>query len=91
MIAFEFEYDAEQPDRIFLEINRRYNIAIEQTETGLSLRIYPRTDGQLWDYPFATFDVEETEVVALEREMEANSPVSCHQNRLAVESKDETN
>jgi hypothetical protein len=76
MIAFEFEYYPEQPDRIFLEVNRRYNIVIEQTEMGLSFRVYPRTDGQLWDYPFATFEVQETEVVTLERDMEANLPVS---------------
>ncbi len=69
-MTFEIDYDAELPDRVYVEINHRYDIAIKQTETGLSLRVYPRTDGQLWDNPFATFEVQETEVIALERDME---------------------
>ena len=40
------------------------------TEAGLSLRVYPRTKGELWDFPFATFEVDESEIVALERDFE---------------------
>ena len=60
----------EQPDRIYVEIDRRFNIAIERTEDGLALHVYPRTDGELWDTPFTTFEVDEAEIVALEQEME---------------------
>lgn len=90
-MTFEIDYEAELPDRVFVEINHRYDIAIEHTETGLSLRVYPRTDGQLWDNPFAAFEVQEAEVVALERDMSSDSSIFGSKFRVTVEPKDETN
>jgi hypothetical protein len=55
--------------RLYAEIDRRFNVAIERTESGLSIRIYPRTDGELWDSPFTTFEVDEAEIVELEKEL----------------------
>jgi len=69
MTAFNIELITEQPDHVYVDIDRRFNVAIERTETGLSLRVYPRTNGVLWDNPFTTFDVDESEIRALEREM----------------------
>jgi hypothetical protein len=68
MTAFTIDLNTERPDRIFVEIDHRFNVAIERTEMGLALRVYPRTDGELWDYPFTTFEVDEAEVIALEEE-----------------------
>lgn len=51
-------------------MDRRFDVAIIRTETGLELRIYPRTDGELWDAPFTTFEVDEAEITALEKAME---------------------
>jgi hypothetical protein len=69
MTAFTIELITEQPDHVYVDIDRRFNVVIERTEAGLSLRIYPRTDGDLWDNPFTTFKVDESEIRALEREM----------------------
>ncbi len=69
MTAFNIDQVTEQPDRIFVEVDRRFNVAIIRSETGLELRIYPRTEGELWDAPFTTFEVDESEILALEEEM----------------------
>lgn len=70
MTRFNIEIDDHLPEYIFVNVDRRYEIAIERTEEGLSLRIYPRTNDELWDFPFATFEVDESEVTKLEAEME---------------------
>jgi len=70
MTAFNIDLITDQPDCIYVEIGRRFNLAIERTETGLSVRVYPKTNGELWDFPFTTFEVEESEIAALEQEME---------------------
>jgi hypothetical protein len=70
MTAYNIDQITEQPDRIFVEVDRRFNVAIIRTETGLELRVYPRTEGALWDDPFTTFEVDESEIAALEAEME---------------------
>ncbi|HTU90412.1 MAG TPA: hypothetical protein VMF69_10085 [Gemmataceae bacterium] len=59
-----------QPDRVFVEIDRRFNVVIERTDDGLALHVYPRSNGELWDSPFTTFEVDEAEIVTLEQEME---------------------
>lgn len=67
---FEIEHHPLQdPDRADVLVDGRFEVAIERTETGLLIRIYPRTDGQLWDDPFTTFEVEEAEILALEKEI----------------------
>jgi hypothetical protein len=73
MTAFTIDLNTEQPDRIFVEVDRRFDVAIERTETGLALRVYPRTDGELWIEPFITFEVDESEIIALERELGADA------------------
>jgi hypothetical protein len=69
MTTFNTEQLTEQPDRIYVEIDRRFNIVIERTEDGLALHVYPRSNGELWDAPFTTFEVDEAEIIALEQEM----------------------
>lgn len=69
MTAFSTEILTEQPDVLYVEIDRRFNLAIERHDAGLSIRIYPRTDGELWDSPFTIFEVDEAEIVALEKEI----------------------
>ena len=64
------EFLTGQPDRLYVDIDRRFNIVIERTETGLELRVYPLTKGEVWDAPFDTFEVDEAEILALEQEME---------------------
>jgi hypothetical protein len=69
MTTFNTDLTTDQPDRIFVEVDCRFNVAIIRNEAGLELRIYPRTDGELWDYPFTTFEVDEAEITALETAM----------------------
>ncbi len=70
MTTFNIDLITDQPDRLYVEIDRRFNVVIERTEDGLALHVYPRTDGELWDTPFTTFEVDEAEIRALEHEME---------------------
>lgn len=70
MTAFNIDLNTSRPDRIFVEVDRRFDVAIKRTETGLSLLVFPRTEGELWDDPFVTFEVNEDEIIALEEAME---------------------
>jgi hypothetical protein len=72
MTRFNIEQITEQPDTIYVEIDRRFNVAIVQTDAGLELRVYPLTDGAIWDYPYATFTVNETEMAELEADLLAS-------------------
>jgi hypothetical protein len=51
-------------------VHRRFNIVIERTEDGLALHVYPYTHGEMWDCPYTTFELDESEIIALEQEME---------------------
>jgi hypothetical protein len=69
MTTYNIDLITDQPDRIHVDVERRFNVTIIRTATGLELRIYPRTDGELWDAPFTTFEVDESEIFALEAEL----------------------
>ena len=69
MTIFNIDLNTQQSDRIFVDVDCRFNVAIIRTEAGLELRIYPRTEGLLWDAPFDTFEVDEAEITALETAM----------------------
>ena len=69
MTSFNIDLNTTRPDRVFVEVDRRFDVAIKRTETGLSLLVFPRKDGELWCDPFATFEVDEAEIVALGKEM----------------------
>ena len=70
MTAINTEFLTSRPDRLYVDIDRRFNIVIERTEDGLALHVYPYTHGEMWGYPFTSFEVDEAEIHALEREME---------------------
>jgi hypothetical protein len=55
--------------RAMLWIDKRFQIDIQRFGGCLTLRIYPVTNGEIWDYPYDTFVVDEGDVAALEREM----------------------
>jgi len=69
MTSFNIEINKDIPGHIFVEVDRRFDVAIERTPEGLSFRIYPRTEGELWSEPFTTFEVLECEVAELEAEL----------------------
>lgn len=70
MTAYNIDLITELPDRIFVDVERRFNVVIVRTETGLELHVYPRTRDALWDAPFTTFEVNESDIAALEADME---------------------
>ena len=70
MTHYLTEQITDQPERIYVEIDRRFNIVLERTEDGLALHVYPLTQGEIWDTPFTTFEVDEAEILALEQELE---------------------
>jgi hypothetical protein len=70
MTAFSIYQLSNQLDRVYVEVDRRFNLVIERTRDGLALHVYPRRKGELWCDPFNTFKVEEAEVLACEQELE---------------------
>lgn len=70
MSNLEFRIEADLPDIAFLCIDKRFDFAIERTEEGLEIRVYPITDGQIWFDPYDRFKMEEQAVIDLENEME---------------------
>jgi hypothetical protein len=69
MAHYHIEHITEQADTIYVEVDRRFNLAIVRTEAKLEIRVYPLTEGEIWDMPFITFIVDEAEVAGLEAEM----------------------
>ena len=47
MSIFAIHLSTDQLDHKCVEVDNRFHIAIEPIETGLSLSVYPRTDGEL--------------------------------------------
>ena len=55
-------------DRRFHVEIRRYN-APSMGSPRLVIKVYPITDGEIWDYPHEVFIVDEREIIELETEM----------------------
>jgi hypothetical protein len=69
MTRFNIEQITNQPDRISVEVDHRFDVTIVRTDIGLEVRIHPRTEGALWDAPFTTFTVDESEILARESDL----------------------
>jgi hypothetical protein len=69
MKKFNIQYDIDRPDRVFVAVDNRFDVAVIRTEDGLRIQVFPITDGQVWDDPFERFEVYEDEVRALEQEL----------------------
>lgn len=57
------------PNIAYVDIGGRFNLAIEVTDGDIELRLYPITHGEIWDAPYTTFNVDRTEIEALEKEL----------------------
>lgn len=71
MTHFSINQTTELPNHIFVTVNHRFDVCINRTVEGLEIRIYPRTDDELWDKPFTRFFVDELEMIACEEELRA--------------------
>lgn len=57
-------------ESICVDMGSRFRVMLDYTAEGLSMRVYPRTAGELWDYPVDVFEVNEADIIALEKDME---------------------
>lgn len=69
MTNFNIQHSSDRPDRVFVSIDNRFDVALIRTGDGLRLSVFPFTDGAVWDDPFERFEVHESDVRALEQEM----------------------
>lgn len=76
MTHFTIDHHTGWADCMFAEVDRRFAVCIIRTEAGLEIRVYPRTDGALWDEPFDTFAVNEQEIIDLENLMKTGKEAS---------------
>ena len=61
MAKFDFELSDHRLDRAFVTVDGRFDVAIIRTDDGLAIEVYPITDGEAWDDPFDSFEVDEEE------------------------------
>ena len=69
MTKFSIQHNTGLSDRVFVAIDDRFDIALIRTEDGLSIEVYPITNGQVWCDPCDRFEVDEDEIRELEREI----------------------
>ncbi len=69
MTKFNIQHMTDRPDRVFVAIADRFEVAVIRTADGLKIEVYPITDGEIWDDPCDRFEVDEGEIRELEREI----------------------
>ncbi|MGA2257613.1 MAG: hypothetical protein ABSG53_23370 [Thermoguttaceae bacterium] len=61
--------------RAFITVDNRFRVEVRRSvlppmdSDHLILKVYPITDGEIWDEPYAVFAVDEARVIELENEM----------------------
>jgi hypothetical protein len=66
MKKFNIQYDNDRPDRVFVAVDNRFDVAIIRSEDGLRIQVFPIIDGEVWDDPFERFEVDENAIRELE-------------------------
>jgi hypothetical protein len=61
--------DVGLPDRQSVAVDGRFQVTMRRTTHGLSLEVYPITNGEAWIDPFQRFEVDESEIRELEDEL----------------------
>jgi hypothetical protein len=69
MTKFHYDLSDYQLDRAFVTVDDRFDVALIRTEDGLKIEVYPITDGEVWNDPCDRFEVDEEEILELEREL----------------------
>ena len=70
MTKFSIQHNTGLPDRVFISLDDRFDAALIRTELGLRIEVYPITDGEVWCDPSHAFDVDEAEILELEKGIE---------------------
>jgi hypothetical protein len=74
MTYFNIEQNTGLDDRIFVNLDNRFDVALIRTGDGLRIEVFPITDGKVWGDPSDTFEVDEEEIRKLERELSDDWP-----------------
>ena len=69
MTKFNIQHVTDRPDRVFVAIDDRLDVAIIRTADGLKVEVYPIADGEIWVDPYDRFEVDEGQIRELEREL----------------------
>ena len=69
-MKWNVQHDHERPDRVFVMLDNRFDVALIRTREGLTLEVSPVTDDEVWDDPVERFEVGEEEMTNMEREIE---------------------
>jgi hypothetical protein len=69
MTNVNLRYADDEPDRVCVTIDNRFEVALIRTGDTLCIEVFPITGGQVWDDPSDRFEVDESEVTALEQEL----------------------
>jgi hypothetical protein len=69
MTKLSIQHNTLRPDRVCIALDNRFDVVLIRTDDGLSIEVYPITDGQVWDDPCDRFEIDESEIRALEEEM----------------------
>lgn len=70
MAKFSIQHTDALPGHVFAMVDDRYDVAIIRTESGLTLEVYPVSDGEVWCEPIATFEVDDAQITELETQKE---------------------
>jgi hypothetical protein len=66
--------------RAFITVDNRFKVEIRRNapppwaSAQLILKVYPITDGEIWDDPYGVFAVDEARIVELENEAREEQP-----------------
>lgn len=69
MTKFHIQHNTGLPDRVFVALDDRFDVALIRTASGLAIEVFPITDGEVWCEPCDRFAVDEEEIRKLGREM----------------------
>lgn len=56
------------PDRAYLRVDDRFDIAVLRTPHGIEFRVFPVTNGETWMEPYEVFFVDEARIIELEHQ-----------------------
>jgi hypothetical protein len=68
MTYFNIQHNTGLDDRIFVNLDDRFDVALIRTENGLRIEVFPITEGKHWGDPTDAFEVHENEIRKLEQE-----------------------
>ena len=66
MTKFSIQHSDDRPDRVFVSIDNRFDVAVIRSEDGIRIAVIPITDGEAWAATVVRFEVYESDIRDLE-------------------------